>query len=153
MKWGLLISFFLFSTIKFMFTPLGGPKLGLLFWETYFSCVAGGILGAAFFYFSSGYFMKKSLEKKVMLREKAIAEGHPLPYKKKFTRMNKFVVKIKRSLGLFGTAMWVPFFLSVPIGSIVTAKFYRHEKKTFPIIVLGMFVNGIITTGFAYLIM
>ncbi len=147
-----LSGLFLLSIIKFFFTPLGGPGLGLSFWETYFSCVAGGIFGATVFYFSANYFMKRAKEKHRVLREKHLNEGTPFVEKKKFTRTNKFIVKVKMRLGIFGTAMWVPLFLSVPLGSIITAKFYGDDKRTFPIIVLGMFFNGAVMTSISYFI-
>lgn len=144
--------FFLLSMVKFLFTPFGGPAAGLTFFETYFSCVTGAIISATIFYFMSDFFMKKAQIKRTKIREVALAKGLTLPHKNKFTPMNKFVVKMKMRFGIFGIAMYAPLFLSVPIGTIVTAKFYRKEKKTFPIILLGMFVNGFITCGITYFI-
>lgn len=149
MKFGVYLSFFLFSTIKFLFTPFGAPKF-LSFWEAYFSCVAGGIFSAAVFYFASEYFMKRAHASKVKKREEALANGIELPKKKIFTKTNKTVVRMKHRLGIIGVSFYAPLFLSVPIGTIITAKFYGKEKKTFPLIVLGMFINGLITCGIAY---
>lgn len=152
MLWGSIISIFLLSTVKFMFTPLGGPGLGLTFFETYFACVAGGIVGSGFFYFSGGYFIHKAEKKRQRLIEESILKGIELTRKKKFSRMNKFIVKIKMSIGLVGISFWAPFFLSIPLGSIVTAKFYGHDKRTYPLIIVGMFINAFATTGITYLI-
>ena len=66
--------------------------------------------------------------------------------------MNKFIVRIKRRFGIFGISMYAPLILSVPIGSIITAKFYGKDKRTFPLIVVGIIINGALTTGLAYLI-
>lgn len=150
MNYGAYISFFFFSMIKFLFTPFAGPAARLSFIETYCSCVAGAIVSAAIFYFMSEFFMKRAHDKRARLRHEAALAGTPLPQKRKFTRLNKLVVKTKRSMGIYGIAMYAPLFFSVPIGSIIAAKFYGKEKKTFPLIVLGMFVNGAITTGLAY---
>lgn len=135
-----------------MFTPLGGPDMGLSFFETYFSCVAGGIVGSAVFYFSGGYFIRRAIEKREKLIADNLAKGIETPPKKRFTRMNKFIVKLKRSIGIVGISFWAPFFLSIPVGSIVTAKFYGDDKRTYPLIVIGMFINAFATTGIAYLI-
>ena len=153
MYWSKLSGLFLLSIIKFFFTPLGGPALKLSFLETYLSCVSGGIFGAAIFYFSASYFIRRALEKRAEYHKKCLAEGIEVIEKRKFTRTNKFIVRVKMKLGIFGTAMWVPLFLSVPIGSIVTAKFYGHDRRTFPIIVFGMFFNGLVMTSIAYFIM
>ncbi len=82
--------------------------------------------------------------------KEAEQKGIQIPHKKVFTRGNKLVVRMKRSLGIVGISMFAPLFLSVPIGSIISAKFYGKDKRTFWFIGLGMFVNGAITTGITY---
>lgn len=139
--------------IKFLFAPFGGPAANLSFLETYLVCVSGAIFSSTIFYFMSEYFMVKAHEKRVRKYKEAIEKGVEIMNKKKFTYFNKLVVKMKMKLGVYGVAMYAPLFLSVPIGSIVTAKFYGKEKKTFPIIVLGMFINGLITSSIAYFIL
>jgi hypothetical protein len=150
MKWGVYALFFWVSTIKFMFAPLGGPNARLTFIETYMSCVAGAIVSAAVFYFSSEFFMKRAQLKRQAAYKAALESGIVLRPKKKFTRMNKFIVRIKRRFGIIGVSMYAPFFLSVPIGSVIAAKFYGKDKRTFPLIVFGMFFNGALTTGIRY---
>ena len=58
---------------------------------------------------------------------------------------------MKRSVGIIGIAFWAPFFLSIPLGSIITSKFYGDNKNTFFLIVSGICLNGLITTGITYL--
>lgn len=152
MLWGKYIGFFGFSMIKFLFTPFGGPKAGLSFIETYIVCVAGALLSAAIFFFSSEFFLKRAHKKRKELLQKSIETGIPLKQKKKFTKTNKLIVRIKHKLGITGVAFYAPLFLSIPIGTIITAKFYGKEKRTFPLIILGIGINGIITTGIAYII-
>ena len=82
----------------------------------------------------------------------SIEKGIPFKNKKKFTKINKLIVKIKRSIGIIGISFYAPLLLSIPVGSIIVAKFYGNEKKTFPLIIVGIAVNGLITTGIAYLI-
>lgn len=125
--------------------------MNLPFWETYFACVAGGTFGAAVFYFLSEFFIKYSHNKKIAKNEALLAQGLPVVEKKKFTKTNRLIIKIKRSLGIYGICFWAPFFLSVPIGSLIVAKFYGKLKKTFPLIVLGMFINATIMVGIAYI--
>lgn len=152
MLWGKYIGFFGFSMIKFLFTPFGGPKAGLSFIETYIVCVAGALLSAAIFFFSSEFFLIRAHKKRKELILKSLETGVPLKQKKKFTKTNKLIVRIKHKLGIIGVAFYAPLFLSIPIGTIITAKFYGKEKRTFPLIILGIGINGIITTGIAYII-
>ena len=151
MNWG-VISLFGVSTVKFLFAPFGGKIAGLTFIETYVSCCSGAILSAAIFYFLANYFIKKSIEKNAKIRQDFLDNGLPIPVKKRFTRMNKGVIRMKRSIGIIGIAFWAPFFLSIPLGSIITAKFYGHNKNTFLLIMAGIFLNGLITTGITYLV-
>ena len=132
MLWGKYIGFFGFSMIKFLFTPFGGPKAGLTFIETYAVCVAGALLSAAIFYFSSEFFLIRAHKKRKEMVRKSIETGIPLKQKKKFTKTNKLIVRIKHKLGIIGVAFYAPLFLSIPIGTIITAKFYGKEKRTFP---------------------
>lgn len=133
-----------------MFTPLTGPGLGLTFLETYITCVAGAIFGSAVFYYSASYFMRRAKEKRERKLKEQLAKGLPIAQKKKFTRMNKLVIRMKRSIGIIGISFWAPFFLSIPLGSIIAAKFYGENKKTYPLIVLGIFINGAVTTTIAF---
>lgn len=134
-----------------MFAPFTGPVLKVGYLETFFSCAAGAILSSAVFYFSAGYLMKRANEKRLAKLEGDIPPEERIKMTRKFTRMNKFVVRIKRSLGMIGITFWAPFFLSIPLGSIIVAKFYGNKKIAYPMIVLGIFVNGIITTSIAYI--
>ena len=152
MKFGILTSLFFLSTVKFMFAPFGGPHLKLTFFETYLACAGGAIFSASIFYFSAEYFLKRARQKRHANSEKAKAEGKILIPKKNFTYTNKFIVRIKKSLGIIGTCFWIPFFLSIPLGSIVTAKFYGKKKKTFPLMLVGIFLNALITTTMSYTI-
>lgn len=151
MNWGYLTTVFLLATFKFMFAPFGGA-MKLPFWETYFASVAGGTFSAFIFYYLSEiiikYNHKRKIVKKIILEE----QGLPVPIKKKFTKTNRFVIRLKWKLGMYGICFWAPFLLSVPIGSMVVAKFYGKLKKTFPLIVLGMFINAMVMCLLAYLV-
>lgn len=133
-----------------MFAPFGGPHLKLSFIETYFACSAGAIFSAAIFYFSAEYFLKRARKKRKAEFERAKKKGIPHKAKRNFTQMNKLIVRIKKSMGIIGTCFWVPFFLSIPVGSIVTAKFYGKQRKTFPLIIAGIFLNALVTTTISY---
>ena len=152
MKWGILFSLFTLSTFKFMFAPFGGPGLKLSFMETYLTCVSGATFSAAIFYFSAEYFLNRARRKRAAFIEKSLRTGKRIKVKKTFTRMNKLIVHIKTKLGIIGTCFWVPLFLSIPLGSIVTAKFYSRRRKTFPLIVVGIFLNALVTTTISYTI-
>ena len=105
---------------------------------TYIFVTAGGIVGATFFYYFASYFMKRAAKK------------NALKPKKKFTRTNKIIVRMKDKIGVFGLAILTATIISIPIGSIITAKFYRHEKKTIFILYGTIAVIAAILTFAAY---
>lgn len=139
------------GTFKFMVAPLAGPPFKLTFWETYFSCIAGAACCAALFYFPAELLMKRAKIKKY--NQIQYARHHGLEYKQKpiFTKLNKLIIRIKKRFGFVVIAMFAPFFLSVPLGSIVVAKFYGKEKSTFFFMLLGISVSGLATTSLTYL--
>ncbi|SFT55652.1 hypothetical protein SAMN05216474_1302 [Lishizhenia tianjinensis] len=130
------------ASFKFMFSPLAGEKLGLTFLESFFSTLVGALISWGVFYFMSEYFMRRNHAKKVEKYKKALATNDP-NYKrpKNFTRLNKTIVKVKTTLGIYITCWLVPLFLSIPIGSIICAKFYGHHKKTPYLILAGIVLN------------
>ena len=146
-----LFTLFLISMVKFMFAPFGGPALKLDFAETYLSCISGATFSAAIFFFSANYFMKRARRRNKQKREQRLAMGLSIKIKKDFTRVNKFIVRTKRSIGIIGITFLAPLFLSVPLGSIIAAKFYGKNKNAFLLIFLGICINGIILTGITYL--
>lgn len=151
MQWGVLSSIFLFSTVKFMYAAIPGSIFDVPFWQTYLANTGGGVLGAAIFYFGSELFIKRNHQRKIRKNEAAIAAGLPVKKKKRFTKTNRFIVKLKWKLGIVGITFYAPLLLSIPIGTIIAAKFYNKQKLTFPLIVLGVFVNGLLTSGIPYI--
>lgn len=149
--WDKYLSLFGLSMIKFMFAPFAGVPLKLGYFETYFSCVAGAIVSATFFYFMSEFFMIRAAKKRKKKLQDAKQKGLELPRKKNFTFFNKMIVKVKHSLGIYGVTILAPLFFSIPVGTIIAAKFYGKKKMTFPLIVFGIFLNGIILTTLAYI--
>ena len=140
MNWFAVFSVGLLATFKFMFAPFTGLACELSFIETYITCVIGGTISSAvFFYFS----------KLLMLK---LRSYRGKKQKKVFTKTNKLVVWIKIKFGMIGICFWAPFFFSVPLGSIIVAKFYGKKKEAFFLIFLGMNINAFITTGLAYFI-
>jgi len=150
MNWAGISGVFTIATVKFMFSTVGGPTFGLAYYETFLAAFAGGSLSAAVFYFASDKFMEYSHNKKVAKEKELLAKGVLIPHKKKFTKTNRLIIGMKMKLGIYGICFWVPFFFSVPLGSIIVAKFYGKLNQTYPLIVLGMAINSAITTFIAY---
>ncbi len=153
MEWGSLFTVFGMSTFKFMFAPLTGKGLSLPFWETFLACWIGGTFSAAIFFYSSELVIKLTKERREKKVNEALANGVAPPMVKRFTKMNRFIIRMKRSMGIYGICFWAPFFLSVPIGSVVVAKFYGNENRAFPLVILGMGINAMLMCSLIYGVM
>ncbi len=152
MQWVALSSVFFTAMVKFMFSPALGPALNLSYIETYIANAAGAILSMVIFYFAAEFFLKRSHEKKVKKYREALDAGIVPAPKKVFTKRNKTIIRLKNKIGIVPFAFWAPFFLSIPIGSIITAKFFGKRRLTFPLMIIGVFLNNTITVSFVYFV-
>jgi len=152
MPWIALSTVFFGGTIKFMVSPALGPALDLSYFQTFMANALGAIVSMIFFYYSANFFMKRHHRRQIIKRQNAINEGILAPKTKIFTRRNKIIVRLKNKIGRIPFALWAPFFLSIPIGSIITAKFFGKQKATLWLMIAGIFLNNTITVSFVYLI-
>jgi hypothetical protein len=152
MNWAAFSSVFFVATIKFLFSPFAGIPLGLDFVTTYLAAISGASLSSLFFYFGAELIMANSRKKRLQKENEAILKGIPLKQKKKFTRGNKMTIKLKRSFGKIGLCFLAPSLLSIPLGTIIVAKFYGKEKDTFLWVFVGILISGAITTSLAYFV-
>ena len=138
------VGIFLWAMVKFLFAPftalLAIPEITWI--QNYILCVSAGLPSATIFYNSSVFFINRTQDRRA---RKGIV-------KNKFTRRNKIIIKTKNSIGLWGLALLTASFISIPLGSVITAKFYRHEKRTIYIIYLCIIVLGAVLTSISYLL-
>lgn len=146
MNWIAYSSVIGLATFKFMFAPFAAIGQGLNFFEAVICSLIGAIISASIFYFSSDYFMGRAQKKRA---EKEARSGQVQKMGKKKRAMNKLILKIKRSLGIYGICFFAPLFLSVPIGTIICAKFYRKQAQSIWLIYLGLIGNSLILTSLA----
>jgi hypothetical protein len=107
------------STLKH---TLGGVPLAAGYDFDYFEIVGytalGGMLGMLAFVLLMSTFSRQ------------FKKWFPAKKKKKiFSRKNRFIVRIKRNFGLAGIAFLTPWFLSIPVGTIISMSIYRDPKK------------------------
>lgn len=129
MAWKIII-IFLTSSVKFLFAPVASLNLGFNELQTILITTVGGCTGVFVFFYLSSTLQKRALDK----RRRLILEGKKKPAKN-FTKMNKLIVRIKRTMGLPGIAFCTLPFISVPVCTIIAAKFFRHRKETLPMLI------------------
>jgi hypothetical protein len=146
------VTFALFSMWKFMFTPMAGPAAGLNYFETLVSILIGGYISASIFFFGSSYFMQRHQKRRAKRIQKWTNKGRVDKIKPTFNQANKRIIRMKGSLNKWYVCWLVPLFFSIPLGTIITAKFFRHQKNTFNYILIGITINGTLITSGTYLI-
>lgn len=122
--WGL-------GTFKFLFSQAAAAAMGLNFIEVFLCTTTGALTSFFIFYKGAKYFINRSIRRKKERTKKLLLAGKSVPAIKNFKKRNKWVVKIKKTMGLKGVAILFPLFLSVPLGSIIAAKFFGKLRATF----------------------
>lgn len=120
--WEILL-LLLFSGTKFFLAPAAALLAGFDLKTTILICGVGGTLGFFFFYYFA-VFINRTWSKLFTKKKKV------------FSRKNKLIVKVRSSFGMIGVAALTPCLLSIPIGSILAANYYRDNKATIPIFIL-----------------
>ncbi len=158
MNWAYYLTGFGLGTFKFLFShwsihlAANEFEKQLNYLELFLPPTLGAIITMTTCYFASEWLMNRAIRKKAAQQKKMIAEGITPKYKKKFTLINKLIVRTKMRLGLFGITLLASLFLSIPIGAIVCAKFYRHHTKTFPLMLATVVGYSALMSGVILLI-
>lgn len=122
------LSVILISTIK---VGLGGIPLSIALGfdakEIIILNVIGGTIGVFVFVYLSDWINSK-LNKFFANRKN----------KKKFTRTNRIIIKVKTHGGIYGLCLITPLFLSFPLGCFVTVRYFKDKKKIITIMLIAV---------------
>lgn len=78
--------------------------------------IMGGILGIVIFTYLGSFI------------QEYMVKTYPNKFGRKFTRSNRFLIKVKQRFGLGGVAALTPILLSIPVG-VFFALALTHDKK------------------------
>ncbi|MBL7962329.1 MAG: hypothetical protein JNM31_00665 [Flavobacteriales bacterium] len=127
------------SMVKFAVSPLVSYGLGYSFLETLIVTSIGGCLGVLVFHRSASWFMQRARLRR--LHQQIAMEHGALPRKHRtFTRSRRFIVRIKTNQGLQGLALLTPVVLSIPLGSIIAAKYFPNDRRTLPVLLSSVVI-------------
>lgn len=133
------------AMVKFLFAGLVSYGMGHGFVETLSYTAIGGCLGMCLFYFAGRAMMEWFRTR--YLRRKAARREHGSPRKRVFTRTNRAIVRIKQQYGIIGLSAFAPPTLSIPITAIIAAKYFRHERRTLPVLLLSVLVWSLVLSS------
>jgi hypothetical protein len=137
----------LFSSFKFAATF---PLVIIQFDFSFFECIlwtnVGGIIGIYFFAFLSDRLI--AWWKRIFRRSNRPILEDEQQVKKKFTKRNRRIVRVKQKYGLIGIAMITPFLLSIPVGVFLVVRYYHTSKSRFLYLIAANLIWSVIYTAF-----
>lgn len=136
-----ILSIFFLSATKFLWAPGTAIVSGFSVFHTIIITSLGGMVGISFFYFFGTIAIQRI--EKWRLR-KSLKKTGMKP--RVFTRRNRRIIRMKLSFGLIGLVIITPCILSIPIGCAVAAKFYRHNRYTYPLLLVSTILWSILLT-------
>ncbi|MEM7161495.1 MAG: hypothetical protein AAF487_03550 [Bacteroidota bacterium] len=132
-----LVGFGLFAAVKFLFTPPAMIYAGYGILVTFSTTMIGATTGAVtFFYGGKGIIA-------------AWERLFPPKKKKKFTKGNRRIIRIKQNFGLWGFC-FTAVILSIPVAGILLAKFFSKGSKTIPVFIIVLAIWTIVLTTIFY---
>ena len=125
MSWIALLYVFLLAHVKFLVTATIAlatyPQLSVD--EIFVASSLGAISCFNIFYFIS---------KKIYFGNSKQSKNTKTKKSKTFKKRNRILIKMKQSkIGFLLVCTLAPLFLSIPIGTVVTVKFFGDNKKTY----------------------
>jgi len=110
--------------------------MGLNFVQTLLSTTSGGIVGVVVFFFLSRwmlmlysryFFFYFHLIRVNIYRSLNITVPKFIPARR-FTKRNRFIIKLVRKYGLFGIVILTPVLLSIPVGTFIATRYYSSNR-------------------------
>jgi len=142
-----MLGIFLLSSVKLLFAPGAGIAAGLSLHQTALMTSTGGCCGVLFFYHSGHWFMEQINH---LISSKGRTYGlKPRIRKKSFTRRNRMLIRLKYQFGMLGIAVLTPAVISIPIGSVVAARFYWDNKWMLPFLLISTILWSLFLTYLA----
>lgn len=144
MAWRNYLIIFGLAQVKFLFAPsiAFATMPNLSFLEIFICTLLGALFCFNLVFFLSKRIMEYAHRKRVLRNLSSDRKA-----KKIFTKKNKWIVKLKRSKGGFLLiCLLAPLFLSIPIGTVVVAKFYGNRPLSYYLVsILLVFTSFLLT--------
>lgn len=142
------------AAVKLLASTVVSVGLGFGFWETFLFSSVGGCIGVLVFYRLSDWFIKRALMRRRRLALLDQQGNARISSPKVFTRRNRWLIRLKHSSGLRGLAALTPLVLTIPVGSIIAARFFRHDRRTLPalfssVVIQAMVVSAICSVAYS----
>lgn len=130
--WGL-------SCVKFLFVPFFMIHSEQEHWSWLETVLisSSGAAGGVFIFFHLGEYIFIWWYKHIGKKKKVMTKGR------------RWTIRMKHRWGIGGLMVISPF-ISVPVASLLAARFYRHNQATLPLMITAFFVWSVVLTSVAY---
>ncbi len=152
------ITILLLSAVKLMVAIPLSTLLGYSYLQTFLNTAAGGILGVLFFFFLSKSLLKAYQAVKPLLVRQLLhlrqLSGHSrivrtrVRQRRKFTKRNRMIIKIRSKYGMAGIIILTPIILSIPLGTFLAIKYYSSRKNLLAWLSLSVIVWSAVISSF-----
>ena len=124
------------SSVKQFWTVPVVVLAGYSYWETILINNIGGIAGFFIFYYIGEIKIVRHYFGLLMSAIfRFIGFGNAQKERKKFTRRNRFIIAVKGKYGLIGLSFLTPVLFSIPLGSLLAARYYDEDRRTIPFMI------------------
>lgn len=153
-----IIHVVILASVKYFMTFPYALIIGLDYNLAMLIVIAGGVGGFLFFYYISRYinfglnrskpFFCRFIPRVVKARYQSYCERRKAKITKKFSRKSRFIVKIRRSYGMWGIVITTPVLLTIPLGAFLANKYYSRRKNVVLYMVLSIVMWGAALSAF-----
>ncbi|HEU4719465.1 MAG TPA: hypothetical protein VFU15_16595 [Bacteroidia bacterium] len=145
----------LIASVKFLFAPFEAERYHMGFGEAFGVTTFGGLVGILAFYYAGSNITTwwrhvVSIIKSVFLRRPASVIERKPP--RSFTRTRRFIIGVKMKFGLTGIAVITPAIISIPIGTIVAAHFFRKRKRVLLYLIASLLFWSLVLNALAQIL-
>ena len=127
-----ILTLILWSSVKFLAAAPLALAYGFNYYQTLIITMTGGILGVFFFFYIGehlGPLLNIIRIRYAMFRGQNMVDIKQTKRKKIFTWRSRLMVRTIRRFGLIGIAALTPIILSIPVGTILAARYYHNKKQ------------------------
>ncbi|MFN6176754.1 MAG: hypothetical protein ACK46G_04370 [Flavobacteriales bacterium] len=141
-----ILSVVAWGMLKMLVAAGLGAGFGFSFLQNFMCTAVGGCLGVLLFYGFSARLTERARVRWLRKRNVAIAKGDakvaPI-----FTKLNRRIIRVKHTSGYLGVAALTPLVLTIPLGGILAARFFHHDRRTLPAMLLSVVVQALCVTA------
>ena len=133
-----LAGWLFFVIFKFIWAPLTmATATDYIWWEILLVTIIGGWIGIFIFYYFGTIIMEFINKRR---------KNPP----KRFSQLNRFVVRIKRKYGLTGLVSIIGV-ISVPVCTLIAAAYYKENKRVIPALMTSVLIWSCSLTAIVFL--